>query len=76
MKEYDVFRLTKDLNPTLPKGSVGTILIKYSDDEYEVEFVNSDGTNIEHEGQSTFCISKDYIEITWTDNSTQHGRIW
>lgn len=63
MKEYDIFRLTKDLNPTLPKGSFGTILIKYSDDEYEVEFVKSDGTNIEHEGQITFCISKDYIDV-------------
>lgn len=74
MKEYDVFKLKKDLNPNLPKGSVGTILIKYSDDEYEVEFVKSDGTNIEFEGQSTFSISKEYIEVTWTDNSKKDGR--
>lgn len=68
MKEYDVFKLKKDLNQNLPKGSIGTILIKYSDNEYEVEFVKRDGTNIEFEGQSTFCISKKYIEITLTDN--------
>lgn len=63
MEEYDVFKLKKDLNKILPKGSVGTILIKYSDNEFEVEFVKSDGTNIEYEGQSTFCISKDYIAV-------------
>lgn len=56
MKEYDVFRLTKDLNPTLPKGSVGTILIKYSDNEYEVEFVRSEEriSNTKDKARSVF----------------------
>ncbi len=75
MKEQDIFKLTKNLNPNLPKGSVGTILIKYSEIEYEVEFVKSDGTNIEYGGQNTFCITKDYIELTCTDNSKQNGQI-
>lgn len=41
MKEYDVFKLKKRVTQNLLKGSVGVILIKYFDDEFEVEFVRS-----------------------------------
>jgi hypothetical protein len=68
MKEYDIFELKKDLNPMLPKGSTGVILIKYPEDEFEVEFVKKDGTNIEFEGRSTFTISKAFIQVIWKDN--------
>lgn len=75
MKEYDAYRLAKNLNPTLPKGRVETFLIKYSEDEYEVEFDKLDRKNIQLEGQNTFSISMGFIEVTWTDNTTQNGRL-
>lgn len=67
MKEHDVFVLKEDLNSALPKGSQGTILMKFPHNEFLVEFGLEDGSNIEYEGVSTFTISGDIIEVTFID---------
>ena len=71
MKEYDVFILKEDLNPLLPKGSKGVILMTFPDNEFEVEFVKEDATNVEYEGRDTFTVSGDLLEITWVDPTTE-----
>jgi len=46
-KEFDVV-IAKNELPTVPKGSVGTILIVYeSGHDYEVEFLDSEGNTID-----------------------------
>lgn len=68
IKQYDVFILSKDINPTITKGMQGVILETWNVDSYFVEFVKDDGTNYEFEGQSVFTIDNSYIEqITWTN---------
>ena len=62
MQEYDIFILKEDLNPVLPKNSKGVIMLCYPNNEYEVEFVKDDTTNIEYQGRSTFTISGDLME--------------
>lgn len=67
IKQYDVFVLSKDINPTIIKGMQGVILEAWNDDTYLVEFIKEDGTNYEFETQSTFTIDNSYIgQITWT----------
>lgn len=39
-REHAVFRLTKDLNSLILKGSQGVVVYVYSQNEFEVEFVN------------------------------------
>lgn len=66
-KQYDVFILSKDINPAITQGMQGVILEIWDDNRYDVEFVKEDGTNYEFEGQSTFTIDSSYIgEITWS----------
>lgn len=63
MKKYDCFILKKDLNPLIKEGAIGVILIIYSDNDFEVEFVKEDGTNYSYNGSVTFTISKELIEL-------------
>ena len=42
MKELDVVRLTKEFEG-LPAGTEGTIVHKYDDSMYEIEFFSKDG---------------------------------
>jgi len=60
-KRYDVFKLAKDINPTITKGMTGVILEIYDPKTYEVEFVKEDGSNYEFEGQFTFTIDSSFI---------------
>ena len=64
IKQYDCFKLTKDLNPVIPKGTVGVILDSYpTGKDYEVEFPLKDGTNLEFNNQISFTVDQSYIEI-------------
>ena len=62
MKQNDIFKLKKDLNPTIKRGMVGVILEIYNDNVFEVEFVDKDGRNFEYDGKFTFTIDKNMIE--------------
>ncbi len=67
IKQYDVFILSKDINPAITKGMQGVILETRNDDSYLSEFVKEDGTNHEFEGQTVFTIDNSYIgQITWS----------
>ena len=46
MKELDVVRLTKEFNG-LPIGTEGTVVHKYDDVMFEVEFVDTNGDTID-----------------------------
>ena len=63
MKQYDTFILKEDLNPEIKAGITGVILEICGKDDIEVEFVKQDGTNYEYNGQPTFTIKKNIIEI-------------
>lgn len=67
IKQYDVFILTKDINPEIVKGMSGVILEVWAHDSFEVEFVKEDGSNYMSEGGGTFTVDESFIgEITWT----------
>ena len=67
IKQYDVFELAKDLNPNITKGMRGVILEIWTENAFEVEFLNKEGFNYEYDGKYTFTIDKTYIDkITWT----------
>ena len=67
IKQYDVFLLTKDLNPGITKGMKGVILEIWDDNSFEIEFVKEDGTNYEFNGESTFTVDRSFIgDIIWT----------
>jgi hypothetical protein len=67
VKQYDVFKLTRDLNAVITKDMEGVILEIWNDNSFEVEFVKDDGTNYEYNDQSSFTIDKSFIgEIVWT----------
>lgn len=64
LKEYDTVELLEDLNPSLRKGMKGVILKKYTDENFEVEFLDNDGINVH-----------DNMELTFTVNIRQLKRI-
>lgn len=57
MRELDVVRLVKDYK-NISAGTEGTIVLKYNDKDYEVEFFDSNGNTID-----VVIISKEYIEL-------------
>lgn len=57
MKELDIVKLTVDYNG-LSVGTKGTIVLKYNDDYFEVEFFDSNGDTID-----VITISKDFLEL-------------
>jgi len=59
MEELDCVKLIKPFKD-LEIGTEGTILIKYNEEDYEVEFVDDDKDTI-----GVYTISKDYLEVTW-----------
>jgi hypothetical protein len=61
-KQYDVFKLSKDVNPAVRVGMTGVILEDWSHNSFEVEFVNKDGTNVEYLGEATFTIDLSFID--------------
>lgn len=62
IEQYSSFVLAQDLNRVIAKGMVDVVLEDYDPDHFEVEFLKSDGTNHEFEGQVTFTIDRSFIE--------------
>ena len=63
-KQYDVFKLAKNITPKITKGIEGVILEIYDSKTYKVEFVKEDGLDYEIEGQYTLIIDKSFIVQT------------
>jgi|688.fasta_scaffold119040_4 hypothetical protein len=63
-KQYDIFKLSKDVNPAVREGMTGVILEVWSRNSFEVEFVKSDGTNVEYLGEATFTIDLSFMDNT------------
>jgi hypothetical protein len=63
-RQYDIFKLSKDVNPAVREGMTGVILEVLSRNSFEVEFVKSDGTNVEYLGEATFTIDLSLIDNT------------
>ena len=61
INEYDIVELTEDLNPNLKKGMRGTILLKYDEENFEMEVVDNEGFNIGFEDHFTFTVNKNQI---------------
>jgi len=61
LRLFDVFILAKDINPVIQKGMSGFILEIFNGNSYLIEFVKSDGTNYEYDGQSTFFIDHSFV---------------
>lgn len=59
MEELDGVILLKDFE-NLKKGSEGTIVLKYNDVDFEVEFFDKKDKSL-----GVYTISKDYIEVYW-----------
>ena len=57
MKELDVVKLLKSYNG-IQTGTVGTIVLKYDDKNYEVEFFDADGETID-----VLTIHADLLEL-------------
>ena len=64
MKQYDTFILKEDLNPEIKAGMTGVVLEIFTKDEIEAEFLKEDGSNYEYNGQATFTIKKDQINLS------------
>ena len=66
INQYDCFPLAKDLNSAIVKGMQGVILEIWDDSNFLVEFVRSDGTNHEYNGEICFDIDRSHIgEVTY-----------
>lgn len=46
-KEYDVVAANKKLSESVPVGASGTVLMCYSDNDYEVEFMDDNGESLD-----------------------------
>ena len=57
MKEYDVVKLIKPLKD-LKIGTIGTIVVKYSEKDFEVEFFDDQNNSID-----VYTVSYDYLEL-------------
>jgi hypothetical protein len=62
IKQFDVFILSKDINPNITRGMAGVVLEILAENVFEVEFVKKDGSNYEFNGNFTFTIDESYIE--------------
>ncbi|MEL7648762.1 MAG: DUF4926 domain-containing protein [Sedimentibacter sp.] len=49
LKEYDVVRAKSDLNPLIPRGTKGAVMLILHENpnRYEVEFVDENGETLE-----------------------------
>ena len=57
MKELDIVKLNRNYNG-IQEGTIGTIVLKYNDNNYEVEFFDENGDTID-----VLTISEDYLEL-------------
>jgi len=63
-RQYEIVELTRDLNPTIKEGMVGTILEVWSDNAFEVEFLDDEGINYEYNGEATFTVTAQDIKAS------------
>lgn len=56
-KSYERIRLCKNLK----LGTKGCIVLKYTENDFEVEFFDDNGETID-----VYTISKEYLEVYWT----------
>ena len=59
MEELDCVKLIKPFED-LKVGTKGCIVLKYNDDDFEVEFFDENDETID-----VYTISKEYIEVYW-----------
>jgi hypothetical protein len=65
--QYQIIKLTRDLNPVLRTGMRGVILEVWDEETFEVEFLYKEGFNYEFDGQLTFTVkSSDVTECLMT----------
>ena len=63
MNEFDCVKLIKPFEK-MEAGTKGCIVHKYNEDDFEVEFFDSDDETI-----GVYTISKDYLEVYWSANA-------
>lgn len=63
VNQYEVFELTRDINPVIKQGMKGVILEVWEPGVYEVEFVKEDGCNYGYNGNYTFTIRQEDIKF-------------
>ena len=63
MNGLDCVKLIKPFEE-LEVGTKGCIVHKYNEDDFEVEFFDSDDETI-----GVYTISKDYLEVYWSTNA-------
>ena len=59
MKELDCVKLTKPFNG-LPLGTKGVVVLKYNDEDVEVEFFDDNDQTID-----VYTVPTDCLEVTW-----------
>ncbi len=60
MEELECVRLIKPFED-LKVGTTGTIVLKYTENDFEVEFFDEN-----HETIDVYTITGDYLEVYWT----------
>ena len=65
MEELDCVKLIKPFED-LEVGTKGCIVLKYNDDDYEVEFFDENDETID-----VYTISKEYIKVYWKNSEHQ-----
>jgi hypothetical protein len=58
---YDIVELLEDLNPKIVREMQGTVIAKYYDNIFEVEFVDANGYTIGYMDQLTFKVTRGQI---------------
>lgn len=59
MKELDCVKLTKPFKD-LPLGTKGVVVLKYNDEDVEVEFFDDNDQTID-----VYTVPADCLEVTW-----------
>lgn len=70
MNELDCVKLIKPYRK-LKVGVIGIILIKYDENNFEVEFVDKDKNTLD-----VCTISKDYIELYLVYEENRGNKLW
>ncbi|RIJ33487.1 DUF4926 domain-containing protein [Pontibacter oryzae] len=61
IEQYDIIELAEDLNANLKKGMCGTVVEKFSEDEFEIEVIDNKGSTVQLGNNFTFTVRKDQI---------------
>jgi len=61
-KQYQIIELKEDLNPVIKKGMEGVILEVWDKNNFEVEFLDAEGVNIQYNDEATFTVNAKLIK--------------